>query len=185
MMLAAGWGAGQWDALNELWTGESGWRTTADNPSSDAYGIPQSLPGSKMASKGADWKTNPRTQIAWGLDYIKGRYGSPSSALASWKGRSPHWYSQGGRTPRWGGWHQMGLNSTFSSPTLIGVGEKGAERVTVTPKGKGGGGGVTISPTFNINGGEPGRVQREVERAMTTFAGQLERMGLTDDEEAN
>jgi hypothetical protein len=182
MMLAAGWAANEWPALNTLWTGESGWRTTADNPSSDAYGIPQALPGSKMASAGADWKTNPATQIKWGLNYIRGRYGSPTNALEWWNSRSPHWYSGGGRTPRWGGWHQMGLDRTFSSPTVIGVGEKGAERVTVTPKGRGSGGTVTISPTFNINGGDPGRVQQEVERALTTFAGQLERMGLAGEE---
>ena len=178
MMLAAGWGAGQWPALNTLWTGESGWRTTADNPSSDAYGIPQSLPGSKMASKGADWKTNPRTQIAWGLDYIKGRYGSPSAALSAWNARSPHWYAKGGRTPRWGGWHQLGMDRTFDTPTMIGVGEKGSERVQVTPTGKGGGGQpVTINAHFTIHGGEAGRVKREVEQAMSSFAQKLEQLG--------
>ena len=75
-----GWGEAQWAPLEKLWTRESGWRWNADNPTSDAYGIPQSLPGSKMASAGADWRTNPETQIKWGLGYIKGRYGSPSRA---------------------------------------------------------------------------------------------------------
>jgi hypothetical protein len=185
MMLQAGWGAAQWPALDTLWTGESGWRTTADNPSSDAYGIPQSLPGSKMASKGADWRTNPRTQIAWGLDYIRGRYGSPSAALSAWRGRSPHWYAGGGRM-RWGGWHQMGLDRTFDTPTMIGVGEGGAERVKVTPKGKpgvGGGSPVTITANFNINGGEPGRVRKEVEAAMMSFAQRLEHLGYTGGED--
>ena len=56
-----------------------GWRVNAAN-SSGAYGIPQALPGSKMASAGADWQTNPATQIAWGLGYIAGRYGTPCGA---------------------------------------------------------------------------------------------------------
>lgn len=90
-----GWTGGQWSALYKLWTNESGWRWWADNPSSDAYGIPQSLPGSKMASEGSDWKTNPRTQIAWGLKYIKGRYGSPQKALSFWNSHNPHWYKDG------------------------------------------------------------------------------------------
>ncbi|MEU1552139.1 NlpC/P60 family protein [Streptomyces scabiei] len=90
-----GWTGSQWSALYKLWTNESGWRWWADNPESDAYGIPQSLPGSKMASEGSDWKTNPRTQIAWGLKYIKGRYGSPQKALSFWNSHNPHWYKDG------------------------------------------------------------------------------------------
>lgn len=66
--------------LEWLWDGESGWRWDAKNPTSGAYGIPQSLPGDKMASAGADWKTNGQTQIKWGLQYIKDRYGSLSKA---------------------------------------------------------------------------------------------------------
>lgn len=96
MMLAAGWPASQWPALKALWIGESGWRTTAGNPSSGAYGIPQSLPASKMASAGGDYRTNPATQIRWGLKYIRSRYGSPAAALHAWQGRSPHWYRRGG-----------------------------------------------------------------------------------------
>ncbi len=75
-----GWGADQFSCLDSLWTKESGWNPTADNPTSDAYGIPQSLPGSKMASHGADWQTNPVTQISWGLDYISQVYGTPCGA---------------------------------------------------------------------------------------------------------
>ncbi|MBW9210852.1 lytic transglycosylase domain-containing protein [Mumia sp. zg.B21] len=74
--------SGQFGCLNDLWVGESNWRWNADNPTSSAYGIPQALPGSKMASAGADWKTNPATQIKWGLGYIKDRFGDPCSALA-------------------------------------------------------------------------------------------------------
>ena len=92
MLGAYGFGDGQWGCLDSLWTGESSWNWAARNPSSGAYGIPQSLPASKMSSAGSDWLTNPATQIAWGLGYIKGRYGSPCAALAFWQGNSPHWY---------------------------------------------------------------------------------------------
>ncbi|MEV7603832.1 hypothetical protein AB0N65_00135 [Paenarthrobacter sp. NPDC089322] len=77
-----GWGASEMVALTTLWEKESNWRTTATNPSSGAYGIVQSLPASKMATAGSDWQTNYQTQIKWGLNYIKERYGSPSAALA-------------------------------------------------------------------------------------------------------
>nr|WP_246256541.1 ubiquitin-like domain-containing protein [Isoptericola halotolerans] len=75
-----GWGDDQFVCLDKLWTKESNWRWNAANPSSSAYGIPQALPGSKMASAGSDWRTNPATQITWGLGYIAGRYGTPCSA---------------------------------------------------------------------------------------------------------
>lgn len=75
-----GWGDDQFSCLVALWDKESGWNAGAYNASSGAYGIPQALPGSKMASAGADWETNPATQIAWGLGYISGRYGSPCGA---------------------------------------------------------------------------------------------------------
>lgn len=63
---------------------------TADNPSSSAYGIPQALPGRKMSSAGADWRTNPATQISWGLGYIANRYGTPCAAWSH--SRSHNWY---------------------------------------------------------------------------------------------
>ncbi|MFJ4787182.1 peptidoglycan DD-metalloendopeptidase family protein [Streptomyces sp. NPDC088794] len=96
-----GWGPSEFPALEKLWTGESGWRWNAENKSSGAYGIPQSLPGSKMASAGADWRTNAATQIRWGLGYIHDRpdYGSPSAAYSKWLARSPHWYDDGGYIP--------------------------------------------------------------------------------------
>jgi hypothetical protein len=77
-LAARGW-SGQFGCLDSLWTRESGWSTTAANPSG-AYGIPQALPGSKMASAGSDWRTNPATQIEWGLGYIASQYGSPCGA---------------------------------------------------------------------------------------------------------
>jgi uncharacterized protein YabE (DUF348 family) len=87
---ARGWGDDQFACLLQLWNKESGWRVDAENRSSGAYGIPQSLPGSKMASVGADWRTNPATQITWGLNYIGGRYGNPCGAWASSQAKG--WY---------------------------------------------------------------------------------------------
>jgi hypothetical protein len=74
----------QFGCLNNIWTRESGWRYNAAN-ASGAYGIPQALPGSKMASAGADWLTNPATQIKWGLGYIKSIYGTPCDAWSFWQ----------------------------------------------------------------------------------------------------
>ena len=89
-VIAMGWTEADFTALVDLWYKESGWRWNADNPYSDAYGIPQALPGSKMASAGSDWATNPKTQVNWGLDYIQKRYGSPSNALNFWNANN--WY---------------------------------------------------------------------------------------------
>ncbi len=75
--------------LKDMWDRESGWRYDAEN-ASGAYGIPQALPGSKMASAGADWQTNPATQIKWGLGYIKAIYGDPCKAWAFWQAN--HYY---------------------------------------------------------------------------------------------
>lgn len=83
MAAAYGWGTGtEWADLNNIVMAESGWNVTATNPTSGAYGIPQSYPADKMASAGPDWKTNPATQIKWMLGYIKGRYGDPIKAWA-------------------------------------------------------------------------------------------------------
>jgi hypothetical protein len=85
-----GWGADQFQCLDNLWQKESGWSYTAYNASSGATGIPQSLPGSKMATAGADWETSAATQITWGLGYIKGAYGTPCSAWSH--SQSVDWY---------------------------------------------------------------------------------------------
>lgn len=85
-----GFSADQFSCLDSLWTRESGWSVTADNPSSSAYGIPQALPGSKMATAGPDWASNPVTQIRWGLGYIEDRYGSPCGAWGH--SQSYGWY---------------------------------------------------------------------------------------------
>jgi hypothetical protein len=79
LLLRRGWGEGEWSCLDALWTRESNWETYAQN-ASGAYGIPQALPAGKMASAGADWRSNPVTQIEWGLSYIATSYGDPCSA---------------------------------------------------------------------------------------------------------
>ncbi|WP_245982282.1 transglycosylase SLT domain-containing protein [Mycetocola tolaasinivorans] len=89
IVMSRGWGQDQYACLVALWNKESGWRYNAANPSG-AYGIPQALPGRKMASAGADWQTNPATQIQWGLGYITGRYGSPCGAWAH--SQAFNWY---------------------------------------------------------------------------------------------
>jgi len=91
MMLSMyGWGDSEFGCFDNIIMHESKWSITATNPSSGAYGIPQALPGSKMATAGADWKTNPATQIKWALGYVKARYSTPCGA---WSFKSAHgWY---------------------------------------------------------------------------------------------
>lgn len=115
-----GW-AGQWSALDSLWTKESGWNPNADNPSSTAYGIPQMLTG--VHSLPADYKTNAKTQVRVGLNYIRQRYGSPARAWAH--SQSTGWYGNGM------------TGGLFTKPTTIGVGENGPERVDITPLASG------------------------------------------------
>jgi len=82
MLLREGGSESSWTCLEGLWSRESNWNVYADNVGSGAYGIPQALPGSKMATFGSDWRTNPITQIRWGLWYIRTTYGDPCNALA-------------------------------------------------------------------------------------------------------
>jgi len=90
LMLKAGFGIDQFPCLNKLWDKESGWNHRAYNSGSGAYGIPQALPGSKMGSVASDWKTNPATQIKWGLGYVEDRYGTPCGAWSH--SQSTGWY---------------------------------------------------------------------------------------------
>ena len=85
-----GWSSSQFSCLDSLWQRESRWNYRATNPSSGAYGIPQALPGRKMATVGSDWRTNPVTQITWGLKYIASIYGTPCGAWAH--SESHGWY---------------------------------------------------------------------------------------------
>jgi TP901 family phage tail tape measure protein len=127
-----GWGQEQMDPLTRLWNKESGWRWNASNggggpDSGRAYGIPQSLPGSKMAASGPDWRTNPATQINWGLNYIKGRpdYGSPDKAWAH--SVAHNWYDQGGKLKP----GQVGVNhSNDVEAVLTGEQWKGVTKLT-------------------------------------------------------
>jgi hypothetical protein len=91
MAAAAGWDSREIGCLNEVWQRESGFRVTVWNyQGADAYGIPQANPADKMASAGPDWRTDPATQIKWGLGYIKDLYGSPCGA---WSHEKSHgWY---------------------------------------------------------------------------------------------
>jgi hypothetical protein len=82
--------SGQFQCFSNIVDHESDWNYQAVNPSSGAYGMFQALPGSKMASAGADWRTNPATQIKWGLNYMNDRYGSPCDAWSFWQAN--HWY---------------------------------------------------------------------------------------------
>ncbi len=93
MLADYGWSDGQFSCLNSLWTKESSWDYTATNAGSGAYGIPQSLPASKMASVGADYRTNPVTQITWGLQYINRRTAArarPGRTARPSTGTEPH-----------------------------------------------------------------------------------------------
>jgi len=90
MVLARGWSESEFACLDALWTRESNWRVNAENRSSGAYGIPQALPGSKMGTVADDWRTNPATQITWGLNYIANRYGTPCGAWAAFQVKN--WY---------------------------------------------------------------------------------------------
>lgn len=140
MLAQFGWGDDQWPPLQALWQRESGWSVSANNPASGAFGIPQSLPASKMASAGADYLTNAATQIKWGLGYIKERYGSPAAADAFQ--RANNWYAKG----------------TYSAfPGWAAIGERGPELMKmrggeqVTPLGDlAGGGDVTVAVTIPV-----------------------------------
>ncbi len=90
MVMDIGWSVSEYDCLVALWTRESHWNVYAENKTSGAYGIPQALPGDKMASVADDWRTNPATQITWGLGYIAGRYGTPCGAWAHSEAKG--WY---------------------------------------------------------------------------------------------
>jgi phage-related protein len=142
MAAAVGWTGGQWNALRALWQNESGWNPGAQNPTSTAYGIAQFL-DSTWSSVGARKTSDPAGQIAAGIRYIQQAYGTPARALQMWLGRSPHWYGSG-LAP-----------TVFSTPTLIGVGERGPETVSITPRNRampGLAGGGDVNVTIRIDG---------------------------------
>jgi hypothetical protein len=152
-----GWTSAQWPAWRSLGMGESGWRWNALNKSSGAYGIPQALPAGKMASAGADWRTNPATQVRWMASYIHSVYGTPSRAWSTWQHRSPHWYDQGG-------WLMPGATMAYN-----GTGRP--ERIL--PPGQSGG-GVTIQ-NLTLLFQAPIGSQRELEDWLVRTFDQLQR----------
>lgn len=129
-MASHGWGASNWPSLKALWNGESGWNPAAYNASSGATGIPQALPGSKMASAGGDWRTNGDTQIRWGEGYIASVYGNPTNAYSKWLSRDPHWYARG---------------TNSAAPGYAVVGERGPELVKMH-------GGEQVIPHYATGG---------------------------------
>jgi len=128
MMQAAGWAENQFNSLDQLWQKESKWSTTATNPTSGAYGIPQAYPASKMMLAGADWMTNAATQIKWGLSYIRQTYGSPEQAWA--------------HSVRTGWYDDEGVLPPGRTVAMNGTGRN--EYVSKTPPG---GGGITVAVT--------------------------------------
>lgn len=143
------WGAAQWPPLLSLWQRESGWNARAVNPSSGAYGIPQSLGHGHPYNLG-----DYANQVRWGLAYIFDRYGSPGAAWAHEQGFN---------------WYGSGLDAVFSRPTVIGVGERGRERVQVTPLGRGGT-HVTYSITVNAAPGtHPAQAGKAVVEAIREY----------------
>lgn len=90
-----GWTGKEFDALYKLWMGESNWNHHADNPNSDAYGIPQAMSNLHKETATEEWRNSPEKQITWGLNYIKRRYTTPSKALSFWQKNNPHWYAAG------------------------------------------------------------------------------------------
>lgn len=90
-----GWTGNQWDALYQLWTKESNWNHHADNPNSDAYGIPQAMSNLHKETNTSEWRNSPEAQIRWGLKYIAGKYKTPEAAWSFWNSQNPHWYDKG------------------------------------------------------------------------------------------
>ncbi|MER6218252.1 NlpC/P60 family protein [Streptomyces sp. NPDC001674] len=141
-----GWSGSEFDALYELWMGESEWKSNADNPSSDAYGIPQAMSNLYPETATSAWRNSPEAQIRWGLDYIKGRYGSPSKALSFWKGNNPHWYDRGA-------WDVPGdqVAKLHAGEMVLTKGQAATVRAALMEQGLGGppgGGGGTVHLTF-------------------------------------
>ena len=140
-LVDAMWGDNQWPAFADIVRRESNWDTTATNPNGGAYGIPQALPGSKMASAGADWRTNPYTQLRWMVGYIKSTWIDPIAADRN--EIANHWYGNGGaiREPVIGYGTQSGHRYV--------LGESGTEWVSKTPPGsKMAGGGAMIGNVY-------------------------------------
>jgi tape measure domain-containing protein len=162
--LLYGWQGAQWNALYNLLMGESGFNPNAQNPTSSAYGIFQFL-NSTWGTVGARRTSNPNDQTIAGLRYIKQNYGDPIRAYSLWSSRAPHWYGSG-------------LSPTvFSRPTLIGVGERGPEMVSVIPRGRSGAGVTPLHVTVNLNGPILGNAKEITRQLLPAIEGQLKQRG--------
>ena len=150
MLSKYGWGPDQFGPLRELWERESNWRWNARNPSSGAYGIPQALPANKMASAGSDWRTNPITQIRWGLGYIRDRYGSPARAWSFWNRQNPHWYDNGGYLPEG---LSLVYNGTGRPEAVITPAQERALLSMAADRGAAGSGGGEFTGTLTLDNG--------------------------------
>ncbi len=159
-MLAAavGWTGGEWDALYNLWQRESGWNPNAVNPSSGAYGIPQSLGHGHPYNLG-----DAAAQIAWGINYIEGRYGDAATA---WQHEVDY------------GWYASGGSFVADRPGIFHAGEAGKERVDITPLDSSSGSGIHLSGTFNFYGvTDIKALAQELGRLSTTHRGAAAQVG--------
>jgi riboflavin transporter FmnP len=169
LLRAFNWAPNQMSPLIKLWNGESGWNYKATNASSGAYGIPQALPASKMASAGNDWRTNPATQIRWGLNYISQRYGTPLIAWNKWQERKPHWYDDGG-------YLQPGLNLAYNGtgrPEPVFTSQQAAGLVRLATAPAGAGGGEFVGDLYLDSGEFLGKVRGEIQQGMNALASSL------------
>lgn len=157
-MMLTMWGPDQWPPLLALWNRESGWNANATNPTSGAAGIPQDITGNRHGG--------PAGQIAWGLNYIRGRYGSPAAAEAH--EQSAGWYTRGGHIPadqiNWAGWNARGGTFTTNGPTLFGAGERGRkETVSITPTGQSGRSIQVVMEHVHLGAGDPATLKQVAE----------------------
>ena len=153
LLRAYGWGS-QWAAFNDVVMRESGWNVYAQNPTSGAYGIPQALPGSKMASAGADWRTDGFTQLRWMMAYIASRYGSPAGAWNSELTRG--WYDHGG-------YLQPGWNLAYNGT--------GRPELVTPARGTRGAGGTTVYLTVQVgHGTHPVAAAQEIVKLLNVGA---------------
>ncbi|HKA97610.1 MAG TPA: hypothetical protein VKD66_15185, partial [Streptosporangiaceae bacterium] len=166
-----GWSGMQILPLGALWTRESGWNRFATNPSSGAYGIPQALPFTKMPVAAwplwAGGQSSAAAQIGWGEPYIAQRYGTPAGAWAHEQAF---------------GWYGDGLDAVFTRPTLIGVGERGMEHVSVTPAGRGPrtvNYNITVNVPPTVNPKQAGQQIAQLILEHTKVGGRLYPAGIT------
>lgn len=180
MAAAFGWTGGQWNALERLWTGESGWNPRADNPTSTAFGIPQFLASTARAYGLSPGDTNPSHQIAAGLRYIRDAYGSPANAYTKWSRRSPHWYGNGGVI------NEPVMGVGLRSGDRYGFGEAGPEtivpgRYSTASMARAGSSTVTYETTINVNAtGSDLELENKLVRVLTNAnqRGRLRQIGL-------